>query len=247
MGSSSSKSKKAKHPTPVRREVAIINSSDRHMLRLKIERNELNAAIGKYERVKMIAHESAKQLLQQGDRRRALYCLKREKLQQQMIESVMNMLNNIETMIDNIDMANVQYDVMRSLELGNKELSKLNSVLNVEDIERMMTETCENIDQARSITALLSQPISGMSDDQLLRELEAMENKEAVDDVHDPKALLQSGDVSVPTHAIELESAHAVYARNKSVQEQTSNGNVDTETVCNLDDTKARTHVAELA
>lgn len=106
MGSSSSKVKQKSRPSNARN-TAVINPADKVMLQLKMTRDELKASINRYERVATIEHTQAKKFYVNGDKRRALYCLKRERAQQSQIDTVQGMLDNIQSLIDTVDFANV--------------------------------------------------------------------------------------------------------------------------------------------
>jgi charged multivesicular body protein 6 len=174
MGSSNSKSEKpsAKN-TRSKAEKSEITSSDKVRLQMKLQRDNLQAAICKYERVARIEHEKAKDLLLAGNKRKALYCLKREKAQEAQIATVTDMLNNVQHLIDTVEFAQIEGEVVAAMRDGKSELDNLNKMLNVDDIEKLMDETSESIEEANQINALLSQPLACVPDDEeLLRELE---------------------------------------------------------------------------
>lgn len=171
MGSSESKSKAA--PRPKKEAKSDITASDKARLQLKMQRDNLQAAIRKYERVAGLEHEKAKEFMLAGNKRKALYCLKREKAQQSQIATVTDMLDNVQHLIDTVEFAQIQGEVVAAMKDGKSELDQLNKMLNIDDIEKLMDETAESIEEANQINALLSQPLAGVpDDDELLRELE---------------------------------------------------------------------------
>lgn len=150
-----------------------ISSSDRVKLQLKIQRDGLRAAMNKYERVGRLEHEKAKEMLKLGDKRKALYCLKREKIQGERITQLVAMYENIDLLLGTIENKEVELQVFGSLKTGKEELARLNNMLKVEDIEKLMAETEESIEQAQEINAILSQPLETtvFDEEELLSEL----------------------------------------------------------------------------
>ncbi|GET87451.1 hypothetical protein, conserved [Leishmania tarentolae] len=154
-----------------------ITPSDKARLQLKLQRDNAQAAIRKYERVANLEHEKAKELMRLGNRRKALYCLKREKAQKSQISIVTDMLDNIQHLIDTVEFSQIQREVVEAMKEGKCELDNLNKMLNIDDIEKLMNEASESIEEANQINAVLSQPLPGVLDDEeLLRELEQSTN-----------------------------------------------------------------------
>lgn len=198
MGSSSSKekeSRKGSGKAPPAREKATITSSDRVKLQLKMQRDNLVAASRKFERVSEAEHEKAKEFMKVGNKRKALYCLKREKAQQAQLQSVTDMLDNVQKLIDSVEFSQMEEEVVAALKDGKTELERLNKMLSIDDIEKLMDETAESIEEARQIDALLSQPVAGVTDDdELLRELEGQMGQS--------EKPVKVGDVKVPKHPL---------------------------------------------
>ncbi|KPI87940.1 hypothetical protein ABL78_2979 [Leptomonas seymouri] len=179
MGTGGSKSERASASDATRKAGASqITNSDKVRLQMKLQRDNLQAAIRKYERVANIEHEKAKQLMRAGNKRKALYCLKREKAQEAQIATVTDMLNNVQHLIDTVEFAQIEGEVVAAMRDGKSELDNLNKMLNIDDVEKLMDETSESIEEANQINALLSQPLVGVpDDDELLRELESSVGK----------------------------------------------------------------------
>ncbi|KAG5482375.1 hypothetical protein LSCM4_05631 [Leishmania orientalis] len=181
MGFSESKSKPPRSGEEPER--SQITPSDKARLQLKLQRDNLQAAIRKYERVVSLEHEKAREFMRTGNKRKALYCLKREKSQQSQISTVTDMLDNVQHLIDTVEFAQIQGEVVAAMRNGKCELDNLNKMLNIDDIERLMNETSESIEEANQINAVLSQPLAGVpDDDELLRELERSSGSQKVDE-----------------------------------------------------------------
>lgn len=159
---------------------ASISSADKVKLQLKMQRDNLRAAIKKYELVGNFERQKAKDLLKAGDKRRALYCLKCGKIQESRIAKLAVMYDNIENVIETLQMKEVEIEVFQSLKTGQVELEKLNSMLRIEEIEKLMSETAESIEEARQIDEILAQPIDDkyVDEDELLQMLRGDETIE---------------------------------------------------------------------
>ncbi|KAK7198996.1 Snf7 [Novymonas esmeraldas] len=196
MGTSSSKSKPTKQSQPAERpQKSEITPSDKARLQLKLQRDNLQAAVRKYERVATLEHEKAREFMRAGNKRKALYCLKREKAQESQITTVTDMLDNVQCLINTVEFAQIQGEVVAAMRDGKSELDNLNKLLNIDDIERLMDETSESIEEANQINAVLSQPLAGVpDDDELLRELERSMGTKKVDQ--------NLPNLPVPTHPV---------------------------------------------
>lgn len=177
MGGSSSKEEARGSPQSTKKsqpqKKASISSADKVKLQLKMQKDSLRASIKKYELVGSFEHQKAKDLLQAGDKRKALYCLKCEKVQENRISKLTAMYDNIEKLLDTIQTQEVEVEVFASLKAGNVELQKLNEMLKIEEIEKIMGEAAESIEEAREIDNVLAQPIDGkyFDEDELLQML----------------------------------------------------------------------------
>ncbi|CAC9475501.1 Snf7 [Leishmania donovani] len=193
MGLSESKPKLSQ--TAAKPEKSQITPSDKARLQLKLQRDNVQAAIRKYERVADLEHEKAKEFMRVGNRRKALYCLKREKAQQSQISIVTDMLDNIQHLIDTVEFSQIQREVVAAMKDGKCELDNLNKMLDIDDIERLMNEASESIEEANQINAVLSQPLAGLpDDDELLRELEQSAGTQKVDQ--------ELPNLTVPSHTL---------------------------------------------
>ncbi|CCW71788.1 unnamed protein product [Phytomonas sp. Hart1] len=158
-----------------------ITSPDRTKLQLKMQRDNLVAAIRRFEIVGNIEHNKAIEFLKEGNRRKALYCLKRERAQNDQINTVGKMLDNIQNLIETIDFMQIESEVVAALRDGKHELEQLNKILNIDDLEMLMNETRESIEEAQQINNVINQPISSViNDEDLIKELEVQmtENRE---------------------------------------------------------------------
>ncbi|KAH9582281.1 Snf7 family [Trypanosoma melophagium] len=197
MGSRESKPNNQTTAPPVLEKV-MITSSDRAQLELKLQRDKLTAAIRKYEINAKEERAKASEFLRSGNRRKALYCLKRERVQRSQVTSITDLLNNVQSLLDTVEFSQIEVEVFHALKNGKEELSKLNSMLNVDDIAELMDGTAETIGEAHRIDAILAQPLDGCDEDALLNELMS-EDPNVL-----PETKLGLKDAVVPTHELPL-------------------------------------------
>ncbi|RNF18808.1 charged multivesicular body protein 6 [Trypanosoma conorhini] len=176
---------------------AVITSSDRAQLELKLQRDRLMAAVRRYDVVAKEERAKAREFVRSGNRRKALYCLKREQLQRTQVTSVTDMLDNVQRLLDTVEFTQIELEVFDAIKGGKEELSKLNAMLNVDDIAELMDDTAETIEEARRINVILAQPLEGYEDDEaLLAELLSQGVSSA------PAAEVAVEEVAVPTHKL---------------------------------------------
>ncbi|KAI5691843.1 Snf7 [Leishmania braziliensis] len=190
-----------------------ITPSDKARLQLKLQRDNVQAAIRKYERVASLEHEKAKEFMRAGNKRKALYCLKREKAQQSQISIVTDMLDNVQRLIDTVEFTQIQGEVVAAMKVGKCELENLNKMLNIDDIERLMDEASESIEEANQINAVLSQPLAGVQDDdELLLKLEQFGETQKVDQ--------ELPNLTVPAHSLPQKESGLVKREEEEEEDQ---------------------------
>ncbi|KAG1676720.1 Charged multivesicular body protein 6 [Nymphon striatum] len=118
--------------------------------------------------------EVARQLLKNGKKDKALLLLKKKKFQEQMLTKTDSQLDNLETMVHDIEFAQVEMKVLDGLKVGNEALKKMHDVLSVEDVEKIMDETQEGIAKQREIDELISGSFTEEDDASVLEELDKL-------------------------------------------------------------------------
>ncbi|CBH13600.1 hypothetical protein, conserved [Trypanosoma brucei gambiense DAL972] len=154
-----------------KRQGAVITSLDRVQLELKLQRDKIMAAIRKYERAAEGEHVRAAELLRNGKRELALYCLKRRKAQMSQITLVTSMLENVERLICTVEFAQIEREVVDALKCGKDELSKLNAILNMDDVLELMDSTADVVEESKQINEILAQQLIVYDESELLSEL----------------------------------------------------------------------------
>ncbi|KEG10808.1 charged multivesicular body protein 6 [Trypanosoma grayi] len=174
----------------------VITSSDRAKLELKLQRDKLTVAMRRCESTAKEERIKAAEFLRSGNRRKALYCLRREQFQRTQLANVTDMLDNIQKLLDTVEFSQIEVEVFDALKSGKEELSRLNSMLNVDDIAELMNDTAETVEEARRINEVLARPLDGFDDESLLEELMSHENMEV------DKIGTDLNELSIPNHKL---------------------------------------------
>ncbi|PAA74857.1 hypothetical protein BOX15_Mlig015664g1, partial [Macrostomum lignano] len=135
---------------------ASVTEQDRAVLQLKHQRDELKKYQRRVENHMKADKAAAKQLLDAGRKDKALLLLRKKKRQETLLEKADQQLDNLERLVQDIEFAQVQSQVVAGLEAGNKALKELNAFLSLERVEAVLDETQEAVEYQRQVDALLS-------------------------------------------------------------------------------------------
>lgn len=191
-----------------------ISDADRATLQLKLQRDKLNAVLRRSATVLAREAEQARHFLGLGQREKALYCLKKKKLQEAQMEQVEGMLANVQSSLEAMDMARIEASVLESLRQGTRTLQELQKGMSPEEVERVMDEAFDAVAVSQEVTGLLAQQLSqeSIDDDALLAELSASSSKKEVVPQETPAGetqRLQSAlDVQVPSGPLPVIGVH---------------------------------------
>ncbi|XP_076438090.1 charged multivesicular body protein 6-A-like [Babylonia areolata] len=151
---------------------AKVTEQDRAILQLKQQRDKLK----QYQK-KVLAQldrdrDMARKLLQEGKKDKAKLMLRKKKFQESLIEKTDGQLDNLEKLVNDLEFAQVEHEVVKGLEVGNAALKKMHEILSLEDVERIMDETREGIEVQNEIDALLAGGLSQQDEDDVMAELD---------------------------------------------------------------------------
>merc|ERR1711879_371612 len=88
-------------------------------------------------------------------------------------------LLNIEKLIQEIDFATMQADLVKAMEQGTRALEQINSEMKIEDVEKLMEDTEEAIAYQQEVSDILSGQLNQVDEDDVLEELALIEQEEA--------------------------------------------------------------------
>lgn len=121
------------------------DDTDRGILQLKTQRDKLQ--IQRKNVMKMVEQdvEKAKQYLKETppNKKFAGFCLKKKAHHLKMVENCDNSMMTLLQLIDNVEMARVQAEVVKALEKGNSCLKEMRDEVSVDRVQLLMDETEE--------------------------------------------------------------------------------------------------------
>lgn len=120
--------------------------------------------------------EKAKVKSKKGDKRGALFELKRKKMFEKQIEGMFGKRVNLETQIMALQSAAANKDVLSAMKAGRDAISSHISEAQLDEVADVMDQIDENVNLVDEMDQALSQPIGGvMDEDDLEAELNDLE------------------------------------------------------------------------
>eukprot|EP00002_Diphylleia_rotans_P013926 TRINITY_DN2712_c0_g1_i1.p1 TRINITY_DN2712_c0_g1~~TRINITY_DN2712_c0_g1_i1.p1 ORF type:complete len:217 (-),score=66.96 TRINITY_DN2712_c0_g1_i1:240-890(-) len=154
-----------------------VGSKDKAILDMKVQRDKLHRYRTQVATVVEKETESIQQLLRENRKKNALLVLKKKKYQEGLLEKTDQQILNLEQLISEIEHALVEQKVVESLKIGNSMLQQIHKEINLEDVQKLMDDTADAIAFQKELDGILSQQLGGVSDDDILEELEALEQE----------------------------------------------------------------------
>lgn len=119
----------------------------------------------------------AKEKMAKGDKKGAMFALKRKKMYEGEMEKICNVKMTLETQVMNLESAAQNADTFNAMKSGTKTMKKIRTDLGIDKVDDLMDDIREEMDTAKDISDAMAQPIDGMYDeDELLSELADLEN-----------------------------------------------------------------------
>ncbi|KAF2349390.1 Snf7 family [Trinorchestia longiramus] len=164
-----------------------VTEQDRAVLQLKTTRDKIRQYQKRSEIQLEKDRELAKKLLMAHKKERAKLLLKKKHFIEDQLQKTDGQLGNIERMIQDLEFAQIEIKVVDSLRDGNEALKEVNKLLNIDDIERILDETKEGAEKQEEISALLCGFVAetGLSEDELEAELDALLERSEVEELPD--------------------------------------------------------------
>ncbi|CAM1154528.1 CHMP6 (predicted) [Pycnogonum litorale] len=154
-----------------------VTEQDKAVLQLKNQRDKLKQYQKKISINLEKEKEVARKLLKDGKKDRALMLLKKKRFQEQLLTKTDNQLDNLETMVHDLEYGQIEMKVIEGLKIGNESLNKMHEIMSVEDVERIMDETEEGIAKQKEIDELISGSLTEEDDSAVMAELDKIINE----------------------------------------------------------------------
>jgi len=151
-----------------------ITAQDQAVLDLKRQRDKLQQYQKKIETSLERDRELAKKLLKDGKKDRAKLLLRKKKYQEGLLTRTDGQLDNLQQLVQDLEFAQVEQEVVKGLKIGNDALKKANAMFSIEEIEQIMEDTAEAIDKQKEINDLIAGELSAEDEDDVLQELDQL-------------------------------------------------------------------------
>lgn len=158
----------------VRRKTPQVTNQDKAILQLKQQRDKIRIYQKKTEQELIRSKEMALKLFQNNMKERAIIVMKRRKCMEDIINRTDKQLETLQQLVSEIEFTQAEVSVVQGLKIGNEALKQLTSLMNIEDIQRMMEDSQEAAEKQREITDILSRSSERFDDCELLQELDKL-------------------------------------------------------------------------
>ena len=152
--------------------ISRITEQDKAILNLKKTRDQLLQYQKKIEGNLDKDREIAKRLLKEGKKDRAKLLLRKKKYHESLLSRTDGQLNNLETLVNDLEFSQVEKQVLDGLQEGNAALKRANEMFSIDEIEQIMDDTAEAIEKQREIESILSGQLTEEEEEDVLKELE---------------------------------------------------------------------------
>ncbi|XP_050513013.1 charged multivesicular body protein 6-like [Diabrotica virgifera virgifera] len=149
-----------------------ITDQDRTILKLKQKRDMLQ----QYQRMikaSLVNQNEIKQLIAQGNTEKVRIIIKKRIFKEKLITKIEGLLYNIEQMVNDIEYARIESEVLDSLVAANEILTSINEVFDIDTVEDILNETTQGIERQKEINKLISRRL--IEEDEEAIELELAE------------------------------------------------------------------------
>lgn len=158
----------------IRRRTPVVTAQDKAILQLKQQRDKIRIYQKKTESELERNKQLALDLFKKGLKERALIVLKRRKCMEEIIGRTDKQLETLEQLVSDIEFTQAEVSVVEGLKTGNEALKQLTSLMNIDDIQKMMDENQEAAEKQQEISDIILRSSERLDDDELLKELDEL-------------------------------------------------------------------------
>jgi charged multivesicular body protein 4 len=123
----------------------------------------------------MVAEAKAK--MAKGDKKGALFAMKRKKLYEQEADKIQNVKMTLETQVINLESASLNTDTYEAMKSGTTTMKNIRNQVGIEKVDEIMDDMKEEMEMAQEVNNAIAQPVDPLmcDEDELLAELEGLE------------------------------------------------------------------------
>lgn len=162
----------------VRRQRPVVTEQDKAILQLKQQRDKIKIYQKRTESDLEKNKELALKLFQNGMKERALVVMRRKKFMEEILNRTDKQLETLEQLVIDIEYTQIEVSVVEGLKVGSEALKQLNSLMDIDDIQKMMEDNEEAAEKQKQISELLARSSERYDDDDLLKELDVYKAQE---------------------------------------------------------------------
>ncbi|EPE03181.1 snf7 family protein [Ophiostoma piceae UAMH 11346] len=153
-----------------------VTAQDKAILDMKIQRDKLHQYQRRITVLTNRETEIAREMLNKGDKKRALLALRRKKYQESLLTKTDQQLEQLEKLTANVEFALIQKDVVFGLQQGTKVLQEIHREMGgIAHVEKLMGETADAIAYQEEVSEMLGGRMSNADEDEVEDELAALE------------------------------------------------------------------------
>lgn len=179
-----------------------VEDSDRALLDLKVQRDQLVQHRKRMERQSERDVEAAQNFIREGKKPQAMLALRKRKQHDQLALDCQTHLMKLEELIDSIEIAHVQKQVVQALATGVETLKRVQKEIGSADyVQQLLDERDEAMEKQREISDVLVSAGVAADDSEALAELARLEEAYAAEQLAAAGAPAASTDEAPPAAA----------------------------------------------
>lgn len=150
-------------------------------------------------KIKQVVDE-AKKKMAKGDKKGALFAMKRKKMYEAEIDKIQNVKMTLETQVINLEGAAQNAATFQAMQQGTKTMKKIRQDVGIEQVDDIMDEIKEEMELANEVNEAIAQPVDPLmaDEDELLDELNALETADLEAELLKPAAVANNN-LSLPS------------------------------------------------
>lgn len=143
--------------------------------------------------------KEAKEKLAKGDKKGALFAMKRKKLYEAEVDKIQNVKMTLETQVINLESAAQNAQTFQAMSAGANTMKKIRTDVGIEQVDDIMDEIKEEMEMATEINQAIAAPVDPLlaDEDELLAELNELETNDLEAELLKPTPTV-ANDISLP-------------------------------------------------
>ncbi|CAH7681064.1 Snf7 family [Phakopsora pachyrhizi] len=153
-----------------------ITSQDRAILDMKLQRDRLKQYQRRVIQILTLREQQiAREALNRGERTRAVSALRRKKYQENLLLKTDQQLESLQNLVSSVEFSLIEKDVLYGLSEGNRVLKEIHKEMDVESVEKLMSDTADGIAYQKEIDEMLMSRMTSEEEEEVQRELEILQ------------------------------------------------------------------------